>query len=174
MDREKKILLTSDQIRKRIEELAKHISSDYGSKQITLIGVLKGCLVFMADLIQHLKSPFTCDFVQVTTTMSHEEGEPIKKNIFFTSNFKVKDKDVLVLEDILDTGITVSYLINHLKEEHPRSIKVCVMLDKPTRRKVDINADYVGFQVPDKYVFGYGLDYNEKLRGLSYICYFED
>lgn len=173
MEKEKKILLTPEQISKRNLEIAKTISRDYGDRQITMIGVLKGCLVFMADLIRHIESPFTCDFVQVTTTFSHEEGEPIKKNIFFTSNFNVKDKDILVIEDILDTGITISYLMNHLKEENPHSLKVCVMLDKPTRRKVAIEADYVGFRVPDKYVFGYGLDYHEQERGLPYICYYE-
>jgi len=174
MEKEKKILLTAEQISNRNLELAKTISRDYGDRPITMIGVLKGCLVFMADLIRSLECPFTCDFVQVTTSLSKEEGGTIKKNIFFTSNFNVKDKDILVIEDILDTGITVSYLMNHLREENPRSLKVCVMLDKPTRRKVEIEADYVGFRVPDKHVFGYGLDYMERERGLPYICFYED
>jgi hypoxanthine phosphoribosyltransferase len=174
MERERKILLTTEQINKRTIELAKIISKDYTGREITLIGVLKGCLMFMADLIQHLECPFTCDFVQVTTSFSKEKGEPSKKNIFFTSNFTVKDKDVLVIEDILDTGITASYLMSHLKIEDPRSLKICVLLDKPTARRAEIEADYVGFEIPDKYIFGYGLDYNEHLRGLPYICYYED
>jgi hypoxanthine phosphoribosyltransferase len=174
MEREKKILLTAEQIHTKVVEIAKIISKDYAGQDIVLVGVLKGCLIFMADLIQHLECPFTCDFVQVTTSFSKEEGEPDKKNIFFTSNFSIKDKDVLVIEDILDTGITASYLMNHLKLENPRSLKICVLLDKPTTRRAEIEADYVGFEVPDKYIFGYGLDYNEYFRGLPYICYFED
>jgi len=115
----------------------------------------------------------TIDFVKMKTD-EEAMGESSKKIIIFDTEFDIRGKDVLVVEDILDTGVTLNYLLNHLKEEGPGTVRVCVLLDKPFKRKVDLSPDYVGFEIPDKYVFGYGLDYQERLRELPYIAYFDE
>ena len=167
------VLYTEKDIKKRLGEIARQISEDYTDKEISVVGVLKGCFVFMADLVRELTVPLTCSFVQVHTREG-EEGSLISKNILYTYKFEIKNKDVLLISDIVDTGVTLHYLMNHLKEMKPNSLKLCILLDKPEQRKVDIEADYVGFTIPNHYVFGYGLDYMERARDLPYISFYKE
>ncbi|MCD6452302.1 MAG: hypoxanthine phosphoribosyltransferase [Acidobacteria bacterium] len=171
-----RILFTPEEIDKKVSELADEIAADYKGKELAILGVLKGCFFFLADLIRELRErgvAVTIDFVKMKTD-EEAVGESSKKIIIFDTEFDIRGKDVLVVEDILDTGVTLNYLLNHLKEEGPGTIRVCVLLDKPFKRKVDLSPDYVGFEIPDKYVFGYGLDYQERLRELPYIAYFDE
>jgi len=171
-----RILFTPEEIDKKVSELADEIAADYKGKELAILGVLKGCFFFLADLIRELRErgvAVTIDFVKMKTD-EEAMGESSKKIIIFDTEFDIRGKDVLVVEDILDTGVTLNYLLNHLKEEGPGTVRVCVFLDKPFKRKVDLSPDYVGFEIPDKYVFGYGLDYQERLRELPYIAYFDE
>jgi len=171
-----RILFTPEEIDKKVSELADEIAADYKGKELAILGVLKGCFFFLADLIRELRErgvAVTIDFVKMKTD-EEAMGESSKKIIIFDTEFDIRGKDVLVVEDILDTGVTLNYLLNHLKEEGPGTVRVCVLLDKPFKRKVDLSPDYVGFEIPDKYVFGYGLDYQERLRELPYIAYFDE
>ena len=167
------VLYTEKDIKKRVSELARQISEDYAGNEITVVGVLKGSFIFMADLVRELTIPLTCSFVQVYTREG-EEGSLVSKNILYTYKFDIVGKDVLLISDIVDTGVTLSYLVNHLTEMKPSSLKVCILLDKPERRKVNMEADYVGFTIPNHYVFGYGLDYMERARDLAYISFYKE
>ncbi len=167
------ILLTRAAIDARVQELADMISRDYQGKEIIIVGILKGAFVFMADLIRSLQISCIVDFVRLasygTKTVSSEQVV-ITKDI----ETSIKGRDVLVVEDIVDTGLTLSYLVERLKERDPETLKVCVFLDKNERRKVAFEADYVGFHIEDRFVVGYGLDYNEMFRFLPDICVIEE
>jgi hypoxanthine phosphoribosyltransferase len=168
-----KIMITKAEISKRVHELADMISRDYQGKDIVVIGVLKGAFVFMADLIRLLQIPCIVDFVRLASygskTVSSEQVVITKD-----TEISIKGCNVLVVEDIVDTGLTLSYLVNRLKERDPETLKVCVFLDKNERRKVAFEADYVGFHIEDRFVVGYGLDYNEMFRFLPDICVIEE
>jgi len=163
-----KILLTEQEIQKKISELAKKITEDYAGKKLVLVGVLKGSFIFMADLVRAIELPLSLDFMAVssygnrTTTTGAVE---ITKDL----GADIEGCDVLIVEDILDSGVTLNYLINYLEVRNPASIRICTLLDKPERRKVEVFAHYKGFEVPDEFVVGYGLDYAEKYRNLPYI-----
>ena len=162
------ILFSEEVIRSRVKELGEEISRDYAGKEIVCIGVLKGCFVFMADLVRELNLDCSIDFMAVSsygsgtvTTGAVKIGKDISANI--------EDRDVLIIEDILDSGVTLSYLREFLMQRKPASIKICTLFDKPARRRADIKADYVGLVCPDEFIVGYGLDYDEKYRDLPYI-----
>ena len=162
------ILFSEEVIRNRVKALGEEISRDYAGKEIVCIGVLKGCFVFMADLVRELNLDCSIDFMAVSsygsgtvTTGAVKIGKDISANI--------EDRDVLIIEDILDSGVTLSYLREFLMQRKPASIKICTLFDKPARRRADIKADYVGLVCPDEFIVGYGLDYDEKYRNLPYI-----
>lgn len=159
------VLLPREDIRLRVSELAEAIDRDYAGRELLVIGVLKGAFVFLADLIRSLHIPVSVDFVVVSSYGSGQKSSGkflIKKDI----HTRIAGRDVLIVEDILDTGITLSGLVDVLQKRDPASLKVCVLLDKPSRRAVSFVADYVGFSIPDRFVVGYGLDYDEKYRYL--------
>ncbi len=159
----KKVLYSREEIRDKVSKLADAISEDYRGREIVLIGVLKGAFIFMADLIRCLKIPCVVDFIRVASygSGSVSSGQVVIRKDIETD---IKGKDVLIVEDIIDTGITLHFLVETLKERKPRSLKVCAFLDKRARRKVKFEADYVGFTMEDGFVVGYGLDFNEMSR----------
>ncbi|MCX7816891.1 MAG: hypoxanthine phosphoribosyltransferase [Syntrophales bacterium] len=162
---QKEILYSREDIKKRVEELARQINADYKGKDPVIIGILKGAFVFMADLIRHLEIPCTVDFIRLA---SYGSGSISSGEIKVTKDIEtdIKGKDVLVVEDIIDTGLTLRYLVDLLRERGPSSLKVCALIDKRLRRRVEFEADYVGFTMDDGFVVGYGLDYNEQDRSL--------
>ena len=168
-----KILISRDEIAKAINRLACEIQRDYQGKQPLLIGVLKGSFVFMADLIRQLDLPPELDFVRLSSYGSARESSG-KVRVVQGVKTSIKGRDVLVVEDIVDTGTTISFLLDYLKKKKPASLKLCALADKPSRRRVPVPIDYCGFSVPDKFVVGYGLDYDERFRNLPDIYVIED
>jgi len=167
-----KVLINEYEIKKRIDELAITISNDYKNKDIVLICILKGACYFTVDLSKKIKNNIILDFIKVSSYgNSKETSGKIKFKLDISEN--INGKDVIVVEDIIDTGITLNYLYNYLQTKSPKTLKICTLLDKKERRKENINADYVGFEIEDKFVVGYGLDYAEKYRNLPYIGYIE-
>lgn len=171
--RRKSVLYSKEEIRKRVEELALQISRDYEGKDLLLIGVLKGAFIFMADLIRCMKIPSVVDFVRVASYGAGTESSGLIK---ITKDVEVPltGRDVLIVEDIVDSGITLDYLVKKLMECKPRSLKVCALIDKRRRRKVPFEADYVGFTMEDGFIVGYGLDFNEMSRFHPEIYVIED
>jgi hypoxanthine phosphoribosyltransferase len=168
-----KILIRRDQIAKAVDRLASEIKRDYQDKQPLLIGVLKGSFVFMADLIRQLDSPLELDFVRLSSYGAARESSG-KVRVIQGVKTPVKGKDVLVIEDIVDTGITISFLLDYLKKKRPASLKLCALTDKPSRRKIPVPIDYLGFTVPNEFVVGYGLDCDQRFRNLPDICILEE
>jgi len=162
-------IVTQEEMRTRIKELGKQISTDYAGKDMVLVGVLKGAYAFYADLARAIRIPMRVDFLIVTSygSQSKTTGK-VKVVTELTEN--IKGKDVLLVEDIVDSGLTARYLLKTLTKQKPASIKICTLLSKPDRRTVDVHLDYVGFKIPDKYVVGYGLDYQQKYRNLPYLA----
>ena len=167
----KEVLISEKEIADRVAEIAEQISQDQDGKPVTAIGVLKGSFIFLADLVRQITSPVNCEFIRVVLR-TNEDGD-YDREIIYNTGFDVQGKDILIVEDILDTGITLNYLINHFKAFNPASIKIVTLLDKKESHKVKINADYVGFEIPNKFVVGYGLDYEEKFRELPYIAWID-
>jgi len=163
-----KILISRDEIAKAIDRLAWEIRRDYRGKQPLLIGVLKGSFVFMADLIRQLDLPLELDFVRLASYGAACESSGRVKVIQGVKT-PVKGRDVLVIEDIVDTGITTSFLLGYLKKKRPASLKLCALTDKPSRHKVPVSINYLGFTVPNKFIVGYGLDCDQKFRNLPDI-----
>ena len=153
-----------------MRELAARINADYAGQHPLLVGVLKGAWLFMADLVRELRIPVCCDFVRVSSYGSGTttSGEP---RLLLDVTESLANRQVLVVDDIVDTGISVSWLLERLREHQPASLRLCALLDKPSRRRVDIQADYVGFEIPDRFVVGYGIDYAEQFRELPFIGY---
>ena len=168
-----KILISREEIAKAVTRLASEIRRDYQGKQPLLIGVLKGSFVFMADLIRQLDLPLELDFVRLS---SYGAGKETSGKVKVVQPLKtaVKGRDVLVIEDIVDTGITISFLLDYLRKKKPASLKLCALTDKPSHRKIQVSIDYLGFTLPDKFIVGYGLDFAEKFRYLPDICFLED
>ncbi len=162
------VLISQSAVKKRIQELADTISKDYAGKEVVLICVLKGAVMFMVDLSKELKIPVAFDFMDVSSYGKDTKSSGIVK-IVKDLNESIENKDVLLVEDIVDSGRTLSYLLKVLKERKPASLKLCTLLDKPDRRVVEVKVDYIGFNIPDEFVVGYGLDYNQKYRNLPYI-----
>ncbi|MBC2582591.1 hypoxanthine phosphoribosyltransferase [Clostridium sp. DJ247] len=164
----KEILFSEDELRKKIKEMGILISRDYSDKDLILVGILKGSVPFMADLIKEITIPCTMDFMAVSSYGSSTKTSGIVR-ILKDLDFQIEGKDVLIVEDIIDSGVTLTYLIEYLKGRKPKSIEVACLLNKPERRVTEINAKYIGFVVPDYFLVGYGLDYDEKYRNLPYI-----
>ena len=167
-----KVIITREEIAKRIDKLADEIRRDYKDKNPLLVGALKGCFVFMSDLIRSLNMPVEVDFMKVSSYGACTETSG-KIRVLKGIEAPIKGRHVLVIEDIVDSGLTVHFLLEYLKRRKPASIKLCALFDKPSRRKVEIPIDYVGFTIPDKFVVGYGLDCDEKYRYLPDLCILE-
>ena len=165
----KEILISEDQIQQKVKELGKQITRDYKGKDPILVGVLNGAVIFMADLMRCIDIPVEIDFMAVSSYGVSTESSGIVR-ILKDLDKSIEDRHVIVVEDIIDTGLTLKYLTTLLKDRKPRSIRLCSLLDKPERRKIDIDIDYKGFSIPDEFVVGYGLDFKEKYRNLPYIC----
>lgn len=163
-----KVLLPEERLNERIQELGREISRDYEGKQVHMICVLKGGSFFMCDLAKRISAPVSLDFMSVSSYGSGTKSGGVVK-IVKDLDEPIRDKDVLVVEDIVDSGRTLSYLLEMLMARGPRSLKLCTLLDKPDRRVVDVNVDYTGFQIPDEFVVGFGLDYDQRYRNLPYI-----
>lgn len=169
MDRDiKEVLFTEEEIKAKVREIATQLNNDFKGEEVIMVCVLKGSLPFFADLIRLLEFPVTFDMVCVSSYGASAESSGTLK-IKLDSGISFEGKNVVIVEDILDTGNTLTNLLEHFKTKNPKSMKLCCMLDKPSRRIRDIYADYVGFEIPDEFVVGYGLDYNEKYRQLPYI-----
>lgn len=163
-----RVMLTEKQVDDRIQAIGEQISRDYTGKQVHLICVLKGGSFFMCELAKRITVPVSLDFMSVSSYGSDTKSSGVVK-IVKDLDESIKDKDVLVVEDIVDSGRTLSYLLEMLRDRNPRSLRLCTLLDKPERRVIDVNVDYTGFDIPDEFVVGYGLDYNQKYRNLPYI-----
>lgn len=166
-------LIEEGRIKERIKQLAAQISSDFDGHEVLLVGVLKGAVVFMADLVRELKCPCTIDFMAVSSygMSTHSSGVV---RIIKDLDHSIEGKHVILVEDIVDTGLTLDYLCGVLRSRKPATLKVCVLLDKPSRRKIPVKVDYTGFQIPDEFVIGYGLDYQELYRQLPYVAVLEN
>lgn len=163
-----RVLLSEDEIREKVRELGGKITADYKNSNLMLVTVLKGAVVFLADLMRQIDVPAEIDFMVVSSYGSGVKFSGVVK-IVKDLDVPLAGKDILIVEDILDSGLTLSYIKELLESRGPRSIRIATLLDKPSRRKVDLQADYIGFSVPDEFVIGYGLDYDEKYRNLPYI-----
>lgn len=164
-----KILVSNAEIAKRSDEIAAQINADYKGKPILVVGILRGASIFLADIFKRLEGDVELDFMSLSSYGNGTNSSGEVKMIKDLSE-PVDGKNILIIEDIIDTGITLSYLIKVLEARNPESIKLCALLDKPTRRKVELKGDYIGFEIPDEYVVGYGLDYAEKYRNLPDVC----
>lgn len=163
-----KILLDEEQISKKIKEIGNNISRDYKGKDLILIGVLKGSIMYMANLAKEIDIPCTMDFMSVSSYGNSTTSSGIVK-ILKDLDASIEGKDVLIVEDIIDSGITLKYLQKYLRAKNPNSVEITTLLNKPERRKADIDVKYTGFEVPDYFLVGYGLDYAEKYRNLPFI-----
>ncbi len=163
-----KVLISEEELQAKVEELGRRITEDYKGKQPIFVGVLKGCFVFMADLLRSVDLLCDMDFMAVS---SYGNGTGTTGAVKINKDLSrdIEGKDVIIVEDILDSGVTLSYLKNYLECRNPASVRIVTLLDKPARRRADIKADYFGFDVPDEFVVGYGLDYAELYRNLPYI-----
>ena len=167
-DKIKKVLLTQKQIKDRVKELGEQITNDYKGKELIVISVLKGSVIFVADLIRAIDLDVKIDFMSVSSYHSGVKSSGVVK-FLKDLDIDIEGCDILIVEDILDSGLTLSYLRDLLIKRNPKSIKITALLDKVDKRKTDIKADYVGFEIPDEFVVGYGLDYDERYRNLPYI-----
>ena len=165
-----KTLIDEEKLEKRVKELAKEIEEDYKDKEINLICILKGSIMLTCDLAKNINRNVTIDFLRVS---SYENDK--SKTISFVKGLlpDIKGKDIILIEDIIDSGKTMNFLVPLLSKMKPNSIKICTLLDKPSRRTIPFEADYVGFTIEDKFVLGYGMDYNQKYRNLKFIGYIE-
>ncbi|MEW5784329.1 MAG: hypoxanthine phosphoribosyltransferase [Bacillota bacterium] len=166
-------LLSAEQIARRVKELGEEISSDYRDKKVLLICVLKGAVIFISDLMRCLQIPVEIDFMAVSSYGADTTSSGVVR-ILKDLDQSIQGKDILVVEDIVDTGLTLNYLCDNLLSRQPNSLKVVTLLDKPSRRQVDFDPDYCGFAIPDRFVVGYGLDCNEDYRHLGDICVIVD
>lgn len=162
------VLLSAEELAKRVGEIGAEITADYAGKEILMIGVLRGAVLFMADLARAIKVPVAIDFMAVSSYGAGTTSSGVVR-ILKDLDVNIEGKHVLVVEDIVDSGLTLNYLLDNLKSRKPASIKLCTLLNKPEHRKVDVKIDYNGFNVPDYFVIGYGLDYAEKYRNLPFI-----
>lgn len=171
-NKKEKILYSRDEIDVRVKEMGKELSQQYKGRDLVIVSLLKGSFVFTADLSRELSIPVEIEFM---TTASYGNEEVSSGNVKILQDVRgsLKGKDVLIVDDIIDTGHTLKKVIEHLEEKEPNSIKVCVMLDKPSRRQVDLEPDYVGYEIPDVFIVGYGLNYGDYFRNIPYIFTFE-
>ena len=167
-----KKLISEEELNQRIREIGEEITKEYGNEDLVLICILKGAVYFATKLSQGIKNENTViDFMKVSSYSGTESTGKINVKLDLSEN--IENKNVIVIEDIVDTGLTLSYLFEYLKKRNPKTLKLCTLLDKKGRREKDINVDYVGFEIDNKFVVGYGLDYDEKYRNLHYVGYIE-
>src|SRR5438105_11647182 len=166
------VLVSADELQRRVSELGAEISRDYAGRSLLLVGVLKGAVFFISDLMRFIEIPVEVDFMAVASYGSATDSSGVVR-ILKDLDVAIEDRDVLIVEDIVDSGLTLQYLIRNLGSRNPRTLEVCALLTKPERRKVDLPTRYVGFEIPDRFVVGYGLDYAERHRNLPYVAAFE-
>lgn len=168
----KKVFIDEKTISETVKKLGKQITKDYEGKELIVVGILKGAVVFLSDLIREIEISLTLDFIAVSSYGKATESSGVVR---FLKDLEtcIEDKHVLIVEDIVDTGLTFNYILENFKTRKPASIKTCTLLDKPSRREVEVQIDYKGMEVPDKFVVGYGLDYSEYHRNLPYIAVVE-
>jgi hypoxanthine phosphoribosyltransferase len=165
-----KPLLSVEQIQMKVRELAGRISDDYEGKNLLAVGILKGAFIFFSDVVRMIRTPLMIDFLIASSYLKDDTSGEVK--LHYDIREDVTDKDVLLIEDIVDTGVTLNYIRERILMAGPRSLRICTFLDKKGRRQVDVPLDYVGFEIPDDFVVGYGLDYDNKYRNLPYISVF--
>lgn len=163
-----RVLLSEEEISGKIKELGSKISEEYKNKDLMLVGVLKGSVPFMAELMKRITIPCEMDFMAVSSYGNSTESSGVVR-ILKDLDFEIENKDVLIIEDIIDSGITLKYLIKYLKAKNPNSVEIACLLNKPERRQVEIDVKYLGYDVPNYFLVGYGLDYAEKYRNLPYV-----
>lgn len=170
--KEANILINEETLKKRVKEVAEEIMSDYKGKKLTLICILKGSIFFTVDLAKEIKNDLKIEFIRVSSYNGGTESSG-KINLKIDLDRDITGEDVIIIEDIIDTGRTIKFLKEHLANKNANSVKICTLLDKKERREFDVTADYVAFDIPDKFVIGYGLDYDELYRDLPYVGYFD-
>jgi hypoxanthine phosphoribosyltransferase len=163
------VLIRPEELQRRVRELGGEISRDYAQRDLVMVGVLKGAVVFMADLMRHLTVPCEIDFMAVASYGSQTDSSGVVR-ILKDLDASIEGRDVLIVEDIIDSGLTLHYLLRNLRARAPRSLEVCALLTKPERLRVDLPVRYVGFEIPNTFVIGYGLDYGQRYRNLGYVA----
>lgn len=167
-----RVLIDEQTIAKRVAELGDKITKEYENKELLVICILKGAVIFMSDLIKRIEVPLAIDFMAVSSYGKSTRSSGVVR-IIKDLDEEIEGKDVLIVEDIVDTGLTLKFLADNILSRKPKSLKICCLLDKPSRRQIKVEADYVGFEIPDEFVIGYGLDYSHKYRNLPYIGVFD-
>jgi hypoxanthine phosphoribosyltransferase len=163
------VLVTADELQRRVGELGEQISRDYAGRSLLMVGVLKGAVFFLSDLMRFIDIPVELDFMAVASYGSATDSSGVVR-ILKDLDTAIEGRDVLIVEDIVDSGLTLQYLMRNLGSRNPRTLEVCALLNKPERRKVDLPTRYVGFEIPDRFVVGYGLDYEEQHRNLPFVA----
>jgi hypoxanthine phosphoribosyltransferase len=166
------VLVSAEEVQRRVAELGEQISRDYAGRSLLLIGVLKGAVFFLSDLMRFIEIPVEVDFMAVASYGSATDSSGVVR-ILKDLDASIEDRDVLIVEDIVDSGLTLQYLMRNLGSRNPRTLEVCALLTKPERRKVDLPTRYVGFEIPNRFVVGYGLDYAERHRNLPFVAVLE-
>jgi hypoxanthine phosphoribosyltransferase len=164
-----KVLIEEDVVAARVADLGSEISNDYAGKDLLLVGVLKGAVFFMADLMRQLSIPCEVDFMAISSYGASTDSSGVVR-ILKDLDINIEGRDVLVVEDIIDSGLTLSYLIRNLESRNPSSLEICALLTKPERREIDVHVRYTGFEIPNEFVIGYGLDFGERYRNLPYVA----
>ncbi|HEY6052297.1 MAG TPA: hypoxanthine phosphoribosyltransferase [Gaiellaceae bacterium] len=167
------ILIDEEALQKRIAELGREISADYEGRDLLLVGVLKGAVFFMADLMRHIRVPCEVDFMAISSYGASTDTSGIVR-ILKDLDLNIEGRNVLVIEDIIDSGLTLSYLVRTLEAREPGSLEICTLLTKPERREIDVDVRYVGFEIPNRFVIGYGLDFAERYRNLRFVGVLHD
>jgi hypoxanthine phosphoribosyltransferase len=167
------ILIEPDALQERVAALGREVSADYASRDLLLIGVLKGAVFFMADLMRHVTVPCEVDFMAISSYGASTDSSGVVR-ILKDLDINIEGRHVLVVEDIIDSGLTLSYLMRNLEARGPASLEICALLTKPDRREMDVPVRYIGFEIPDRFVIGYGLDFAERYRNLPYVAVLSD
>jgi hypoxanthine phosphoribosyltransferase len=167
------VLIDRDVLQRRIEELGEEISTDYAGRDLLLVGVLKGAVFFMADLMRNLTIPCEIDFMAISSYGDSTDSSGVVR-ILKDLDINIEGRDVLIVEDIIDSGLTLSYLMRNLEAREPASLEICALLTKPERREADVPVRYIGFEIPNRFVIGYGLDFAERYRNLPYVGVLHD
>jgi hypoxanthine phosphoribosyltransferase len=167
------VLIDEETLQSRIRELGADVSSDYAGKELLLVGVLKGAVFFMADLMRSITVPCEIDFMAISSYGASTDSSGVVR-ILKDLDINIEDRHVLVVEDIIDSGLTLSYLVRNLESREPASLEVCALMTKPERREIDVDVRYVGFEIPNRFVIGYGLDFAERYRNLPYVGVLHD
>jgi hypoxanthine phosphoribosyltransferase len=162
------ILIDEDSLQRRIADLGDEVSADYAGRDLLLIGVLKGAVFFMADLMRRLTVPCEIDFMAISSYGGQTDSSGVVR-ILKDLDMNIKGREVLVVEDIIDSGLTLSYLMRNLRSREPASLEICALMTKPSRREINVPVRYVGFEIPNRFVIGYGLDFDERYRNLPYV-----